>query len=218
MFGGDWRLAVMAYNAGENRVLQAMQRAGVNAGSAKPSTLPGLSNTTVTYVEKLHALACSLEQAGERPAWLSALQRPVPRLQPVELPSDFGSLSSWARHEGHDADQLADLNPVLSNLQDAPAAGPLWVLAPAPDDASAHISASDLIGNGDHANDADAPFLTRRTPVDTDATHTVTRGDTLSSIAHRYGLRTQQLLQWNGLKARSIIKPGMVLLLADPVR
>ncbi|WDS36105.1 lytic transglycosylase domain-containing protein [Pseudoxanthomonas sp.] len=220
MFGGDWQLAVMAYNAGENRVLQAMRSAGVTAGNARKSKLPGLSNTTVTYVEKLHALACSLEQAGERPAWLNALQRPVPRLQPVALPSNFGSLSSWARHEGHDADQLAGLNPVLSNLQGTPASGgPLWVLAPAADGASAHLSASDLIEAGDSTGTADAPPATRHASENRVASsYTVARGDTLSSIARRHGLRTPQLLQWNKLKAHSVIKPGMVLLLADPSR
>lgn len=43
MFGGDWRLATMAYNAGEYRVLQSMRKAGMNAQNAKPSALPGLS-------------------------------------------------------------------------------------------------------------------------------------------------------------------------------
>jgi membrane-bound lytic murein transglycosylase D len=219
MFGGDWRLAVMAYNAGENRVLQARQRGGASAGSARPSRLPGLSRTTVAYVEKLHALACTLEQAGERPSWVAALQRPVPRLQPLELPSDFGTLSAWAQREGHDVDQLTGLNPALTRLRSTPAGGPLWVLAPAPDGASPKISAADLIGSGDSTRnaDADAPFLTRRNDDDTaTASHTVIRGDTLSSIAKRHGVRTQQLLQWNKLKPRAVIKPGMVLVLADP--
>ncbi|SEK73003.1 membrane-bound lytic murein transglycosylase D [Pseudoxanthomonas sp. GM95] len=221
MFGGDWRLAVMAYNAGENRVLQAMQRAGVSAGNAHPTQLRGLSKTTTAYVEKLHALACSLEQAGDQPSWLTALQRPVPRLQPLELPSDFGSLSAWAQREGHDADQLAGLNPALSRMRSAPAGGSLWVLAPAPNGASPRISASDLIGgqdDGPNNGDADAPFLTRRAADDTDASHKVVRGDTLSTIARRYGVRTQQLLKWNKLKARAIIKPGMVLIVSDPSR
>jgi membrane-bound lytic murein transglycosylase D len=219
MFGGDWRLAVMAYNAGENRVLQARQRGSASAGSARPSRLPGLSRTTVAYVEKLHALACTLEQAGERPSWVAALQRPVPRLQPLELPSDFGTLSAWAQREGHDVDQLTGLNPALTRLRSTPAGGPLWVLAPAPDGASPKISAADLIGSGDSTRnaDADAPFLTRRNDDDTaTASHTVIRGDTLSSIAKRHGVRTQQLLQWNKLKPRAVIKPGMVLVLADP--
>ncbi len=40
MFGGDWRLTVMAYNAGEYRILQSMRRAGMNAQNAKPAQLP----------------------------------------------------------------------------------------------------------------------------------------------------------------------------------
>lgn len=217
MFGGNWRLAVMAYNAGENRVLEAMQRAGVDAGSAHPSRLPGLSSTTVGYVEKLHALACSLEQAGERPAWLGALQRPIPHLQPLKLPSDFGSLSSWARNEGHDAEQLAGLNPALSQLHGPQGGGSLWVLAPAPEGASPPVSALDLVGANGHDADVHAPAF-GASEDSGDATHTVARGDTLSSIAHRYGLRTEQLLRWNRLNTRSLIKPGTVLRLADPAR
>ena len=45
MFGGDWRLATMAYNAGEYRVLQSLRKAGMNAQNAKPSALPGLSRS-----------------------------------------------------------------------------------------------------------------------------------------------------------------------------
>ncbi|RBI79960.1 lytic transglycosylase, partial [Xanthomonas oryzae pv. oryzae] len=63
MFGGDWRLALMAYNAGEYRVLQAMRSAGMNAQNARPSELPGMSKVTYEYVEKLHALACVLNHA-----------------------------------------------------------------------------------------------------------------------------------------------------------
>jgi len=132
----------MAYNAGENRVLQAVRKGGTGA---HPSQLPGLSRATYTYVQKLHALACSLEQAGEHPDWLASLDRPVPRLQPLQLPSDFGDLSSWAQGQGHDAEQLAELNPALSPLRRAPAGGPLWVLAPAAEGASQPMTASSLI-------------------------------------------------------------------------
>jgi len=219
MFGGDWRLAVMAYNAGENRVLQALRHAGTSVDSTRASKLPGLSRTTSTYVQKLHALACSLERAGEHSDWLANLARPVPRLQPLQLPSDFGSLSSWAQNEGHDADQLAGLNPALTRLRSTPSGGPLWVLAPAAEGAAPSITAADLIGSGD---DRDAPFLTRRRDDDREAdaatSYTVVRGDTLSSIAKRHGLRTQQLQQWNRMSGRSVIKPGMVLHLAEPAR
>ena len=88
MFGGDWRLAVMGYNAGEYRILQSMRRAGMNARNADPAALPGLSGITYSYVEKLHALACIFQQADDREEWLKTLDRPVPLLASHALPAD----------------------------------------------------------------------------------------------------------------------------------
>ncbi|SNR86573.1 membrane-bound lytic murein transglycosylase D [Methylobacillus rhizosphaerae] len=43
--------------------------------------------------------------------------------------------------------------------------------------------------------------------------HTVKSGETISSIAKRYGVNTQQLLSANGLKTSSRIKPGQSLII-----
>jgi membrane-bound lytic murein transglycosylase D len=40
------------------------------------------------------------------------------------------------------------------------------------------------------------------------ATHTVARGDTASTIAQRYGVKTQELLAWNNLGGRSVLQVG----------
>lgn len=110
MFGGDWRLAVMAYNAGEYRVLQSMRRAGMNARNARPAELPGLSGITYAYVEKLHALACIFQQADDRDAWLKQMDRPVPRLAVHVLPGD-ATLEAWATRHHQPLALLTRLNP-----------------------------------------------------------------------------------------------------------
>ncbi len=48
------------------------------------------------------------------------------------------------------------------------------------------------------------------------ATHVVVAGDTVSSIAGRYGLDTQGVLSANGLGWSSIIRPGQTLVLSAP--
>ena len=114
MFGGDWRLAVMGYNAGEYRILQSMRRGGMNAQNARPAELPGLSGITYAYVEKLHALACIFQQADDREEWLKTLDRPVPLLASHALPTDVASLDAWASRQGHDPALLRRLNPALA--------------------------------------------------------------------------------------------------------
>ncbi len=44
-------------------------------------------------------------------------------------------------------------------------------------------------------------------------TYVVRRGDTLSRIAHKFRVRLQDLLGWNDLSSRSIIKPGQRLVM-----
>lgn len=47
-------------------------------------------------------------------------------------------------------------------------------------------------------------------------THTVRRGDTVSTIAETYGVSTKEVLSWNGLSAKSVLQIGDVLKVQNP--
>ncbi|KAF1698883.1 lytic transglycosylase [Pseudoxanthomonas jiangsuensis] len=206
MFGGNWRLAAMAYNAGEYRVLQALRRNGGSALETAPSALPGLSPVTYAYVDKLHALACLLEHAGDRDGWREELDRSVLQLQAIE--ADAGpSLDAWAGRQGHDPAQLRRLNPALAGGRWPRKARPL-VLAPL------QAKATDATVAGAAGPDS-APAAgggaAKPTTATSTRTHVVRRGDSSWAIARRHGLRLERLLELNGLGPRSTLKPGMVL-------
>ena len=210
MFGGDWRLAVMGYNAGEYRILQSMRRAGMNAQNAKPAQLPGLSGITYAYVEKLHALACIFQRADDREEWLKSLDRPVARLESQSLPADVASLDAWARRQGHDGALLRRLNPAL-------AAGlsrggkPLRVLAPSTVD-PAYLATSPAEPTPSDRASEPAPAQPIATGKSgSGVSHTVRRGESAWTIARRYGMQPQQLLTRNGLASTATLQPGMVL-------
>ena len=205
MFGGDWRLAVMAYNAGEYRVLQSMRRAGMNARNARPAELPGLSGITYAYVEKLHALACIFQQADDRDAWLKQMDRPVPRLAAHVLPGD-ASLEAWARQQQQPLALLKRLNPALAG-RFSQGARPMRLLAPTV------ASAGDIdtgVPAPAESPSAQPPTATERERA-TPRTHTVKSGESAWTIARRHGITPARLLQVNGLKADSVLRPGMVL-------
>ena len=224
MFAGDWRLAVMAYNSGEYRILGALKRSGQKARNAKPEQLPGLSDITHAYVRKLRALSCLMEQADDREDWLRALDRPVPRLAAVTVPSDVADIAGWARRHGHDAAQLQRLNPVFVNgrigrigTQRAP------LLAIEPHSAGAvstTVAATSIVTAGTPTPDAALPqsgtAATDPQGTSTSRRHTVARGDNAWTLARRYGIRVADLLQRNDLSPGSTLKPGLVLRI-DPV-
>jgi len=154
MFAGDWRLAVMAYNAGEYRILGALRRTGQNARNAKPETLTGLSGITHAYVQKLRALSCLFEQADDREDWLKALDRTVPLLSAQPLPTTAGNLDRWARAQGFDPAALRRLNPAFVDGRIARTDRTLRVLAPTPAPVAVEASGT---GTADTATTAGTP-------------------------------------------------------------
>lgn len=219
MFGGDWRLATMAYNAGEYRVLQSLRKAGMNAQNARPAELPGLSPVTYAYVEKLHALACVLEDAETTPTVMASLDRTVPVLKGHTLPAGT-SVQQWAAQRSLDPARIARLNPALASGKGRPS-GQVTVLAPAthaPVDpsvmlAKAEAPVTDTVSpraetqvSSRSVASADRPKARR---------HTVRNGESAWTIAKRYGMPLKALLSLNNLSGSSVLKPGAVLRVED---
>ena len=216
MFAGDWRLAVMAYNAGEYRVFGALKSSGQVARSADPEKLVSLSGISQAYVRKLHALSCLLDQADDRDAWMHALDRPVPVLEAVVLPPDATSLDTWSARNGRDGAVVRRLNPAFSNGHIARADRALRVLAPMSAPALGAVTTATAENDAStdvdlHFNAATAPAVDGATPTRSRRTHTVARGESLGKIARQYQLRVGDLLSRNGLTARSVLRPGMLL-------
>jgi len=220
MFGGDWRLATMAYNAGEYRVLQALRKAGMNAQNATPSALPGLSPVTYAYVEKLHALACVLEDVEEQPGVMASLDRTVPVLKDHALPAGT-SVQQWAAQRSLDPARIARLNPALA--AGARPTGTTRVLAPVAAatadgvDSTTALAASVSPAAAPAASPAPQVARTVAAAVDRPRSrrHTVRNGESAWTIARRYGMPVKALLSLNGLSGSSVLKPGAVLRLED---
>ena len=223
MFAGDWRLAVMGYNAGEYRIFGALRKAGQRAMDAEPDALavPGI---TRAYVRKLQALACLLVEAGEDPEWLDAIDRPVPVLTSAPLPSHARRIDRWAARNGHDPVLVRHFNPVFAEGRIGRVDRGMKVLVPArPRDALVAFQQAPMQPDreaGDQAPVflADASALVAGADAaDTDGagdlprTHTVARGESAWGIARRYGVGMAELLLRNALDPDSVLHPGMVL-------
>lgn len=196
MFAGDWRLAVMAYNAGENRILGVLRRNGQQARNVDLDKLPGVPEITRAYVRKLHALACVLREADDRATWRTAIDRPVPLLTDISVPAGV-SLESWAAREGLDVAAMRRMNPAFGG---GPVGSGRKVLAAGPTPTRVERA---FLPKEDIAFDA--------SPAASGRSHTVRRGESASVIAKRYGIAVRLLLERNGLGAHSVLQPGMTL-------
>lgn len=212
MFAGNWRLATMAYNAGEYRLLQSLRRSGQNARTARPAELVGLSGITQAYVRKLHALSCLMEQVDDREEWLRAIDRPVPVLTAQDWPDDIDDLDHWAQRRQLDAAALKRMNPAFVGGRLARNDRSLRVLAPL---AGVTVPA-DIATLADSGVASAMPTLVAGTgTAPLPRTHTVARGESLSVIARRYRINLAELKERNGIGADNRIKPGRVLKLED---
>jgi membrane-bound lytic murein transglycosylase D len=266
---GDWRLANMAFNAGENSVKQALG----DRHTITPVEIAKLrlNQTNYEHLTKLLALACVVS-APER------FHVKLPEPQPEDIPAVMDlpapvDLHLAAQLSGVDFSQLQRWNPGYLKAR-MPDRGPFQLIVPATHratiervlgmmpqyawrdwkqmklqqpqtvdmlsmaydldaralasingvDAAANLPAGrQLLLPGHGGNDTvvavdPAPATPSAALATTgkNAGCTVRSGDTLWNIAKRYGVRIDDLLQWNRLPRNATLRLGQRLQVSEP--
>ncbi len=184
-FDGDWELTLAAYNAGPGRIRAAMRENEKNGLPTDYWSL-NLPLETVNYVPKFTAMISLLKMPNH-----GGLDLPELALEPAFESIDIGfrvSLERAAEITGTDLDLLRSLNAGLIQGVTAPQ-GPHFLLIPT--------------GSGEKFQQAFGSIY-RQSAFTEPSTHNVASGDTISSIALKYGLTQSDLLTMNGLNDTKI--------------
>lgn len=205
----DWRLSLLAYNAGEYRVARSVSRS-----SKRSKSLPkGLAPHSYAYLHKITALACLLRDPAA--AGIEVELGAFDRMQTLERPPHIDSSPRLAAAFGIGMDELLLYNAAFRNGEIADEA-PLAILLPTSIAKRQHqglrtneaaAQPGDTLALSEHAD--------RRLSTETNgaqsAVHVVVSGDTLWRIARRYRIALADLMRLNRLSRSSVIRPGQHL-------
>jgi len=191
-FNGDWFLTLAAYNAGQGTVARAIRQ---NKRKGKKTTYQHLSlrSETRRYVPKIIALKKILNNPEAYNFSLPVVaNKPHFTVLPINGQID---LRKFAKDSQIDYDQLRNLNAGFLRWASAPNA-PQRLLIPISSEgqlAAARLAAQEVV-----------EIEYQR--------HQISRGETLSGIARRYGVSVQALKTTNSLRS-SAIRAGKQLLI-----
>lgn len=193
LFDGDWWLAWASYNGGEGRVMSATRRTGTT-DFWKIIQYDYLHTETENYVPKLIAAAL-IGKHPERYGFVGLKYQAEFRFDSVEVPAST-SLEVLARCAGMTEEVLLDLNPALRR----------WALPPDPETQLLRL----LPGSKAAFQDAFAKVPpSERVSFQR---HVVKRGESLGTIAKKYGVSVEDLTRVNHLKSANKITVGMELI------
>lgn len=194
LFDGDWWLAWASYNGGEGRVMSATRRSG-STDFWKIIQYDYLHTETENYVPKLIAAAL-IGKHPERYGFVGIKYQPEFRFDTVEVPAST-SLEVLARCAGVNEEQLLDLNPALRR----------WALPPDPETQSLRIPPGTAVAFREAF--AKVPPSERVSFQ----RHVVKRGESLGTIARKYGVSVEDITRVNHLKSSNKITVGMELII-----
>lgn len=184
-FDGDWELTLAAYNAGPGRITEAIIQNEKNGLPTDYWSLD-LPLETQNYVPKITAMIAVLKMPDH-----GGIDLPPIAMEPAFESIDIGfriSLERAAQIADIDLGLLRSLNAGLTHGVTAPQ-GPHHLLIPT--------------GSGEKFQKA-FQSVDRSAAFSEPNTHNVASGDTISSIALRYGLTQHDLLSMNGLNDTKI--------------
>jgi membrane-bound lytic murein transglycosylase D len=190
-FGGDWLLAVAAYNCGENCVARAI---AANRAAGKPTDFWNLRLPAETraYVPKLLAMSQIVASPGEFGLSISELPN-VPYFVQVGTGGQI-NLEVAAELAGITIEDIYALNPAFHRFATDPS-GPHFLLLPV--DSAETFEQNLLLLTPD-----------QRMRVER---YQVRGGDTVTSVAKRFNSTTQMIRELNGLGSVGAIEIGSEL-------
>lgn len=189
---GSWDLAQAAYNTGDGKVQQAIDRTG-SRDFWKLHKSPLLPDETKNFVPAIHA-ATLIGRQPERYGFSVVPEDPL-RYEQVTVPRG-SRLARLAALSGVPAQELELLNPELRQKQ-TPPDGPYELKVPLGTTAAVR-----------EAVEIDASAVRKAAPAPRHGVHVVQAGDTVWRIAKRYGVSAKQVVAWNGLDRPDRIFPG----------
>lgn len=185
MFDGDWLLTIAAYNAGEGTVSRAIDKNRKQGKGTDFWSLP-LSQQTQSYVPQFIALSKVIADPKKYDLELDAIpNNPYFTVVNVSSPVD---LAQAARMAEIDPKELRNLNAGYSKWITDPT-GPHQLLVPVADAAQFTLNLDKL------------PKIV---PVQVAGDYKVKSGDTLGSVAKRFGTSAAAIQSANNLKSAQL--------------
>jgi len=201
-FGGDWFLAIAAYNGGEGNVSAAIRR---NQARGLPTDFFSLDlrNETMAYVPKLIAISRIVRSPEAYGLQFAAIPN-QPYFEIID-PGKQVHLGEAADLAGITRDDMFALNPGYNRMT-TPPDGPHRLLLPIP---NADVFRQALANEATVEN---SKVLVAAAEPPPEVRHRVKRGETLSTISRKYGVSMAAIRDANGIKG-SVIHPGELLLI-----
>src|SRR5438309_1986718 len=192
---GDWQLALASYNWGENGVARAIAK---NRAARKPTDYANLKmpTETRTYIPKLQAL----KNIISNPALFGIVLDPIPNAPYFAAYTELRDIDVQlaAKLAEMPVEEFIALNPGFSRPLIRAALTPRIVL---PAD-KVDVFHANLIKHDENALVSWQSYQTKR-------------GETLESIAKKFGLTLGQLKEVNGIAPRRREVPGLLVVPVD---
>ncbi len=192
---GDWDTVLAAYNCGEGRVLRVINSQKINYLDHFWDLYTRLPSETAFYVPKFLAVLHIINNPKANGFDLPPVDKPL-KTETVTIDKQV-TLKSMAEHIGVSQNVLHELNPSLKHKTTPPQ--PYDVRVPK---GKGEVILAKLNQIPDWCPPVQ-PTYNRST-----VTHRVRKGETLSTIARRYGTSVKSIMHANGLKSTRYIKVG----------
>lgn len=218
---GDWLVAIASYNCGKGAITRAIEKAGASDFWSIRQYLPV---ETRNYVPAYIAIAYVMNNYNKHGIFPRACEMPVKT--DTVLVNKYVSLANISKVLNVDTKQMSMLNPQYKmQIVNGTDAAPKRLIIPQIDKAS-FVLLYDALNDPNITSDQFQPVraainetpakkkLKESTP-EMPVSHRVRRGETLASIADKFGMEVSELKAWNHL-SKNKVATGTELRLTAP--